>query len=863
MLRFAPMEDAQPPPPKKRKWLRRLTALTVLLALLGGLLWSGWYVYNRGFTRKWRAQLAAELRRRGLDFSARRLTLNPFEGLTAENVRIYLLDEQHTQLIYVDKVAVDIDLVAFIRHKPFLNSLDLRGARLTLPVDMASPQGARKLKLRRLSAKIDFLPDEVRVSQADGEFYGLQLSASGSLLHPQSFSTGTGTASEEEAARRRQWVRNFIDELEKIEPEHAPPRLEVRFQGDLAQPGSLRASALLQGESLRRGSCRVARLLARMDYSAGAFHLQQGELADDHGSLAAQGDFNPDTAEAHFQVQSSLDLLTFAREFLDPKLFADLRLYDTPRLQLEGRTRFGTGPAARRSANPGSRIAATTATAAPLAVQTASNEPAAPPPPPALQLTGRLALGRFAYRDFEFERAETEFSWSGERWYMRGLRVVRPGGGNNAVPQTLTADALSEPGACRLRLTSTFDPVPFLALLPAREQALLNRLEFHDPPRIDLTAAGPSFTDAATLHAEGKVALGRTRYRGTGINSLKMDVAFADGVLSARHVNLERDEGTATGDLVTYNLAKHEMRLDNVRSGLDLSQVGVWLDPDVYHTIQPFRFRRPPTLVMNGNLQFEGGRNSHLVTNVEAPGGMDYVFIKKTLPFKDIAGQVVFNEERMWLNDVHGEIFNGQARGSLNLALGGKGSTHEYSATLDFKDLDFARLTKLYFDYDTSKGQLSGRYDFSGKGTDERSLRGTGAVSVERGDVFSIPFLGPLSPIINAVLPGLGFDHAHQASANFQTHGGKIFTGDMDVKGLGFSLFGAGWMGYADDTMNFRVRLNARGLPGAVLRPMSDLFEYASTGPLSKPVWRPKVLTSAPPVTEEKKPEPTPAAKSK
>ena len=110
MLRSASMEDAQPPPPKKRKWLRRLTALAVVLALLGGLFWSGWYVYNRGFTRKWRAQLAAELRRRGLDFSARRLTLNPFEGLTAENVRIYLLDEQHTQLIYVDKVAVDIDL---------------------------------------------------------------------------------------------------------------------------------------------------------------------------------------------------------------------------------------------------------------------------------------------------------------------------------------------------------------------------------------------------------------------------------------------------------------------------------------------------------------------------------------------------------------------------------------------------------------------------------------------------------------------------------------------------------------------------------------------------------------------------------
>lgn len=850
------MEEAQPPPRKKRKWLRRLAALGILLALLGGLLWCGWYVYNRGFTRKWRGELAAELRRRGLDFSARRLTLNPFEGLTAENVRIYLLDEQHTQLMYVDRVAVDIDLVAFIRQKPFLNSLDLRGARLTLPVDMASPQGARKLKFRRISAKIDFLPDELRLSQADGEFYGLQLSASGSLLHPASFNGGA-PPTEEESARRRQWVRSFIDELEKIAPEHAPPRLALRFQGDLAQPGSLRASALLEGESLRRGSYRAERLLARMDYSAGAFHLQQGELADTHGTLAAQGDFNPDTTEAHFQVQSELDLLAFAREFFDPKLFADLRLHDSPRLQLEGRTRFVPGPAARRDQHLGNRTAANTSAAISSAVQTASNEPPAPPAASAaLQFTGRLALGRFAYHEFEFERGETEFSWNGERWYLRGLRIVRPGD-NGA--QTLTADALSEPGVCRLRVTSTFDPVPFFGLLPPKEQALLARMEFHEPPRVELTANGPAFADPGGWHADGKIALGRTRYRGAGINSLKMDVSFADGVFNARHLSLERDEGTATGDLVTYNLARHEMRLENVRSTLDPSQAGVWLDPDVYHTILPFRFRRPPTLVLNGSLQFEGGRNSHLVTNVDAPGGMDYVFVKKTLPFQSIAGQVVFNEERMWLNEVHGEIFSGQARGTLNLALGGKGSAHEYAATLDLKDLDFARLTKLYFDYDTSKGLLSGNYRFSGKGDDSRTLHGAGALTVERGNVFSIPLLGPLSPIFNAVLPGLGFDQAHQASVNFLTNGGKIYTGDMDVKGTGFSLLGSGWLGYTDDTMNFRVRLNTRGLPGMVLFPVSKLLEYASAGPLSKPVWRPRVLSVVPPVSGEKKPEPTPA----
>ena len=859
MLRFLQMEDAQPPPRKKRKWLRRLTVLAVLLAFLGGLLWSGWYVYNRGFTRKWRTQLAAELRRRGLDFSARRLTLNPFEGLTAENVRIYLLDEQHTQLLYVDKVAVDIDLIAFIRHKPFLNSLDLRGARLTLPVDMAGPQGARKLKLRRLSAKVDFLPDEVRLTQADGEFYGLQLSASGSLLHPESFNGGrehrqrgreppaaasgcatSSTNSKRSSPSTRRPGSKCVSRATSRNPAACAPPRSSRARRCGAVPTAW--NGCWRGWTTARGRS----ISSRRNWPTPR-HPRPRAISI------------PTRPRCISRSRVGLDLLTFAREFFDPKSARRPQAARFPQAPtrrthaLRHRPRRpprSPAPAATSPPPPRRPPCARRRTTPPR-----RTEPAAACSSPAGSRSGASRTTASS------SSAGKPSSRGAARWYLRGLRVVRPGGGNNT-PQTLTADALSEPGACRLRLTSTFDPVPFFGLLPPKAQALLGRLEFRDPPRVELTASGPSFADPAALRTEGKITLGHTRYRGAGINGLKMDVAFADGVFTARHLHLERDEGTATGDLVTYDLARHEMRLDNVRSALDLTQAGVWLDPDVYHTILPFRFRRPPALVMNGVLQFEGGRNSHLVTNVDAPGGMDYVFEKKTLPFQSIAGQVVFTEERLWLNDVRSEIFNGQAHGSLNLALG-KGSAHEYAATLDFKDLDFARLTKLYFDFDTSKGQLTGDYHFTGKGTDERTLHGGGALNVEHGNVFSIPFLGPLSPIFSAVLPGLGFDEAHQASVSFVTDKGKIFTGDMDVKGVGFSLFGTGWLGYADDTMNFRVRLNTRGLPGAVLRPMSDLFEYASTGPLSKPVWRPRMLSNLPPVTGEKKPPPTPPAASK
>ncbi len=821
---------------RPRRWRRRLLWLGLLIALLGTLFWAGWYVYNRGFTRKWRDQLTAELRRRGFDFTAKRLTLNPFEGLVAEQVQIYLLDEHHTHLLYINRVAVDISIGNFIRKQPFLNSLDLRGANLTLPVDMADPNGP-KLKLHRFQAKVSLLPGEVRLTQAQGDFYGLQVSASGTLQHPESFSPGNAPASPEERARRRAWARTVTDEIGKVRSSRTPPRLEILFQGDLARPESLRASIGLTGEALRRGSYYLEKLAMRLDYAAGAFHLRQGDFTDRQGTLSVLGDYDPANGEARFQVQSGLDaqqrgldLVALTHEFYDPPALNDFQFRESPRLHVDGRARFGPG------------------------VNTDHAPAAAPPASPFVQCTGRVALGRFTYRKFEFERAETDFSWSPERWYLRDLRLVRPGGSNadgrdaGATVQQITADLLSEPTGCKVRLTSTFDPMAFVSLTSPRVQAALERLEFRDLPRVELNATGRSLADPMSLRAQGKFLLGRTRYRGQGLNRLRGDWSFGDHLLNARGVVLERDEGNGTGE-VTYDFDKHEIRLENVHTNLDPATAGVWLDPDVYHTILPYKFRRPPALSIHGNVQFEGGRNSHLVTDVNAPGGMDFVFVRKNLPFDAIAGQVVFNEEKMQLNDLRGEIFGGEARGTLDLALG---RAKTYAATLDLKDVDFLKLTKLYFDYDESKGQLSGVYRWTGRSDDPHSLHGAGSLSVDRGNVFAIPFLGPLSTVLNSVLPGLGFDHAHQASANFLTSDGKIYTGNLDVKGMGFSLFGGGWLGYTTDTMNFRVRMNTRGLPGAVLYPVSKLFEYASQGPLDKPVWRPKILTAPVPGLETK-----------
>ncbi len=165
-----------------------------------------------------------------------------------------------------------------------------------------------------------------------------------------------------------------------------------------------------------------------------------------------------------------------------------------------------------------------------------------------------------------------------------------------------------------------------------------------------------------------------------------------------------------------------------------------------------------------------------------------------------------------------------------------------FGAQIDIRRVNFAQLTKLYFDYDDSLGVGSGNFKFTARMGQEQQMRGEGNLRVEDGHVFAIPILGPLSDIINKIIPGAGFQTARLATADFTVGDEKINTKNLKVEGAGFSLYGYGDIYFVSDRMNMSVRINARGIPGLVLFPVSKLFEYVSTGSASKPEWRPKII---------------------
>ena len=132
-----PPESIAPKQGGRSTLARRIAAIVTRLTILVAILIfgsTGWYLAKRGFGRQWRYRVVEELHKHGVEASVGRLTLDPFRGLVAKNVRIFDYKNRENTLVLISEISLDINYAALIHHEPFLNALDVRNAQITLPL---------------------------------------------------------------------------------------------------------------------------------------------------------------------------------------------------------------------------------------------------------------------------------------------------------------------------------------------------------------------------------------------------------------------------------------------------------------------------------------------------------------------------------------------------------------------------------------------------------------------------------------------------------------------------------------------------------------------------------------------------------
>src|SRR5213593_4152828 len=221
---------------RKRTWWRRIALGVMRLAVLAaicGVVGGGYYLARRGFGREWRYRVVEELHKRGVEADIGRLTLDPFRGLVAQNVRIFDYKNRENTLAVISEISLDINYAALIHHEPFLNALDVRNAQITLPLRAANGK-TDKAQLNNLRAHVYFPPEQIYVSQAEGIFCGIRISATGQLIKRENYKPSPPIP-EEEWRRRVAMVQWLVNELQKFNFPAAPPSLQVKFTGDVAE----------------------------------------------------------------------------------------------------------------------------------------------------------------------------------------------------------------------------------------------------------------------------------------------------------------------------------------------------------------------------------------------------------------------------------------------------------------------------------------------------------------------------------------------------------------------------------------------------------------------------------------------------
>ena len=772
-------------------WRRLLISIGRFLVVLAisGLLGAGWYVAKKGFGRQWRLRVVEELHKHGVEASIGRLTLNPFRGLVAQDVRIFDYKNRENRLARISEISLDINYSALLHNRPFLNAIDIRNAQIALPLQRGEKKSARA-ELTNFRGHIYFPPEQIYVSQAEGILCGVHVSLTGQLIKRDNYQPSP-PSSDQQWENGLRLLQRVVTELQKFSFPRNRPSLQIKFAGDVARLEEARVEATLSGDRIFRKDCEIRDLRIAAEWVDQKLSVTDCEWKDRVGALFGRGGWRREENAAEFQFRSSIDAKSFLQTFGLGDALNDVVFYESPLIEASGKADFNSER-------------------------------------PHWKIIGHASDASFAYRNVPFGDFAVDFSWDGERTLLRDLRVRQQSG-------ELEANLLDAPNDFRLNVHSAIDPAAIKPLLSGGAREILDDWHWAQPPAVDLIIRGPNH-DPATWQGKGTVAFGRARFRGVWMNSATAKVQFGDGSVTYNDLRITRKEGVGTGSF-TYDFKNHEVRISNIKSSLFPAEMIVWIDPDLLKTVTPYRFRHAPTIHADGLYQFGGGKKTRLVLGVEASGGMDYDFLGKVLPFDAVSAKLLFTNDHLQIAGLKARLFSGEVTGKTEISLAH--SDPHYDAEVSVGALDFPRLTDLYSHYKTAEGQLNGHYRFKGLGTDTRRMQGSGAIEVTNGNVFALPVFGPLSEILNAVVPGSGYSIAHSATATFTVRDGMIDTDDFEAAGKLFSMLGHGKINFVDDKLDFNVRMDAHGA-GVLLTPVYKLFEYVGEGSLKKPEWRPK-----------------------
>jgi len=166
-----------------------------------------------------------------------------------------------------------------------------------------------------------------------------------------------------------------------------------------------------------------------------------------------------------------------------------------------------------------------------------------------------------------------------------------------------------------------------------------------------------------------------------------------------------------------------------------------------------------------------------------------------------------------------------------------------YDGELRMNALSYQRFAQVYSPGNESEGDITGHFKFTGRMNDWKALKGGGALSILNGNLMALPVLGPLTPVIGAILPSpiKGYNVAKEADCTFEVSDGFIVTQNIEAKSSSYHIFSRGNIDFIRDDIDFNAEVRMRGL-GLLLFPVTQLLAYKGSGTVGDAKWYPRIF---------------------
>jgi hypothetical protein len=788
-----------------------------------GLVWLN----EQGFGGEWGDRIAAELAERGIHADFREARFSPLQGIIVKGATIYHGDDRSRVFARIPELHIDIDRARAFRGELVLRKLVLQDTDMTIPFATGTGKPAIA-EFSKLSGEVTIdRQGRLLLQNAHGLLAGMEFDLHAELDH---FELGSiaGEARQADDQSRSEFLQQILAELSRWSfPQSTPPKLDLRLAGNLSKPGTIRTAFTLEAEELSRQDYTMKDVVLSGNLLGRHLSVKRVFFSDGAGELEADADYGLRAREGRYTLSSSIHLARLLRTCFDHHGLDQMVSSQTPKIDAYGDFRIA----------PDGSFSAGAA--------------------------GTVDLPRFRFLGSSFERLQSEFSWKEDSTFLRNLRVTHRDG-------ELTGQVHIQGDTIKYRAKSTL-PLSVLSPFVAETSGLariIGNCEFGPKSTVLLeTELGTiARSNLKEWHSRGRARFTNLSYRGVPFHSLSADYSISpiehiyskiEGRFDYSRHGPSRRHGTVSSALVRADRISHDRgarltRIKNLRGTAWPGPVLRLFAPKAAdHVENSYRFRKPPTFVSNGVVGHKGAAAlTDVKTSLKTHASTDYTFLKRELTLEKLTGQVRYRHRRVDATGLTFRVFNGPVGGNVTVRLK-PGARSSYSGGLHWTRVRLAAIGKTFGFAKADQGYVTGRFDFSGVSGNIRTLDGTGALGLERGHLFYVPVLGPLSTILGGILGDKRASHeeARDASCTFAVRDGIFYTKDFHTSTPSTVFTGEGAIDLDRDTIDMTVRMNARGFLGLItlpLRPFNGLFQFSGKGPLSKPVWRSAPFESPP-----------------